>query len=51
MLADTRAAIAGKLGGEFAYAVSNRDRSIGARLSGEIARRHGNLGMAERRSR
>jgi len=47
MLDDTRAAIAGKLGGEFAYAVSNRDRSIGARLSGEIARRHGNLGMAE----
>ncbi|MBL4743482.1 MAG: glutamate synthase large subunit, partial [Cycloclasticus sp.] len=28
------------------YAVSNCDRSIGARLSGEIARRHGNQGMA-----
>ncbi|MBK8070014.1 MAG: glutamate synthase large subunit [Rhodanobacteraceae bacterium] len=47
MLDDTRAAIAGKQGGVFTYAVSNRDRSIGARLSGEIARRHGNLGMAE----
>jgi glutamate synthase (NADPH/NADH) large chain len=27
--------------------VTNCDRSIGARLSGEIARRHGNQGMAE----
>ncbi|MFT7286998.1 MAG: glutamate synthase (NADPH/NADH) large chain [Halieaceae bacterium] len=32
-------------GGEFAFAVTNCDRSIGARLSGEIARRHGNAGM------
>ena len=34
-------------GGEFSCNVSNRDRSIGARLSGEIALRHGNQGMAE----
>lgn len=30
---------------EFSYAITNRDRSIGARLSGEIARRYGNHGM------
>lgn len=47
MLADCMDAITHKRGGEFNYAVSNRDRSLGARLSGEIARRHGNLGMAE----
>ncbi|WP_193165814.1 glutamate synthase large subunit [Microbulbifer hainanensis] len=34
-------------GGEFSYQVTNCDRSIGARLSGEIARRHGNQGMVE----
>jgi len=33
-------------GGDFHYAVRNDDRSIGARLSGEIALRHGNLGMS-----
>ena len=32
-------------GGEFSFTVTNCDRSIGARLSGEIAKRHGNLGM------
>jgi glutamate synthase (NADPH/NADH) large chain len=47
MLADMRAAIASKSGGVFAYAVSNYDRSIGARISGEIARRWGNVGMAD----
>jgi len=46
MLSATRDSIIHKRGGEFAFAVSNRDRSIGARLSGEIARRHGNLGMS-----
>ena len=35
---------AGK-GGEFNYDISNRDRSIGARLSGEIARRFGSAGV------
>ncbi len=39
--------IEAKQGGEFRYRVSNRDRSIGARLSGEIARRYGNRGMAD----
>lgn len=34
-------------GGEFAFEVNNCDRSIGARLSGEIAKRHGNTGMAD----
>ena len=34
-------------GGEFEFTVSNCDRSIGARLSGEIAKRYGNQGMAE----
>ncbi|MEY1662977.1 glutamate synthase large subunit [Isoalcanivorax beigongshangi] len=32
-------------GGVFHYRVSNCDRSIGARVSGQIARRYGNLGM------
>ena len=31
----------------FEYQVNNTHRSIGARLSGEIARRHGSLGMSE----
>lgn len=34
-------------GGEFSYDVTNCDRSLGARLSGEIAKRHGNQGMVE----
>jgi glutamate synthase (NADPH/NADH) large chain len=45
MISDTLNAIENKTGGEFTYTVSNCDRSIGARLSGEIAARHGNLGM------
>jgi glutamate synthase (NADPH) large chain len=47
MVAEILPAIEAKQGGEFSYTVSNRDRSIGARLSGEIARRYGNQGMAE----
>jgi glutamate synthase (NADPH/NADH) large chain len=46
MLRDMRDAIAGKSGGEFTYAVSNFHRSIGARISGEIAKRWGNNGMS-----
>jgi glutamate synthase (NADPH) large chain len=46
MLKDMRAAIDTKSGGEFAYPVSNFNRSIGARVSGEIARRWGNSGMS-----
>ncbi len=47
MWSATRAAIENKNGGEFAFAVRNGDRSIGARLSGEIARRYGDLGMSD----
>ncbi len=46
MLADLRDAIAAGGGGEYAYDVRNSDRSIGARLSGEIARMHGGAGLA-----
>jgi len=45
MVAATLAAIEGQDGGEFEFEVTNCDRSIGARLSGEIARRYGNTGM------
>ncbi|VUD40696.1 Glutamate synthase [NADPH] large chain [Thalassocella blandensis] len=34
-------------GGEFEYTVTNCDRSIGARISGEIAQRYGNTGMED----
>ena len=47
MVKETLAAIDAKSGGEFEFRVTNCDRSIGARVSGEIARRHGNQGMAE----
>lgn len=47
MVAEMLPAIEGKTGGEFSYRISNCDRSIGARLSGEIAKRHGNQGMAD----
>jgi len=47
MLLDMRSAIATKSGGRFAYEVSNRHRSIGARISGEIAKHWGNHGMAD----
>jgi len=46
MVADTRAAIENGSGGEWSYSVKNFNRSIGARVSGEIARRWGNYGMA-----
>jgi glutamate synthase (NADPH/NADH) large chain len=45
MVADALPAITNRSGGTFEYEVSNYNRSIGARLSGEIARRHGNYGM------
>ncbi|MBL0953024.1 MAG: glutamate synthase large subunit, partial [Pseudomonas sp.] len=38
-------AIANKTGGEYELNIGNCDRSIGARISGEIARVHGNQGM------
>ncbi|OUY06569.1 glutamate synthase large subunit [Acinetobacter populi] len=45
MVKDMLPAIENGTGGEFYYRVGNCDRSIGARLSGEIARRYGNLSM------
>jgi len=47
MVTETSAAIANRSGGSFDYKVTNCDRSIGARLSGEIAKRYGNAGMVE----
>jgi glutamate synthase (NADPH/NADH) large chain len=47
MLDEMRAAIHAGAGGQFNYVVRNSDRSVGARLSGEIARVHGNQGMAD----
>ncbi len=47
MVADALAAIESKSGLSLTYKVTNCDRSIGARLSGEIAKRHGNQGMAD----
>jgi glutamate synthase (NADPH/NADH) large chain len=47
MVRDCLPAIEGKHGGTFEYTLRNDNRSIGARLSGEIARRHGNLGMSD----
>ncbi len=47
MLQAVMPAIQAKSGGEFEFAIRNDDRSIGARLSGEIARKYGNLGMAD----
>lgn len=41
-------AIEAKTGGEFEFPITNCDRSIGARISGEIAKRYGNQGMADK---
>jgi len=46
MLSDMLPAIQAKSGGRYEYVVTNRHRSIGARLSGEIARQHGDNGMS-----
>lgn len=47
MLADMLPAIEGATGGSYSYRITNCDRSIGARLSGAIAKRHGNTGMED----
>lgn len=47
MVSDCISAIQNKSGGTFEYEICNTDRSIGARLSGEIAKLHGNYGMSE----
>ncbi|MFK8032314.1 MAG: glutamate synthase large subunit [Gammaproteobacteria bacterium] len=48
MLDDTSDAIGRKLGGVFEYEIRNYNRSIGARLSGEIARAHDDYGMSDK---
>ena len=45
MVSDCKTAITKKSGGEFHYPIKNINRSIGARLSGEIAKLHGDKGM------
>jgi glutamate synthase (NADPH/NADH) large chain len=47
MLAAMRSAIDNKQGGKFGFEVRNYNRSIGARIAGEIARKHGNDGMKD----
>jgi glutamate synthase (NADPH/NADH) large chain len=47
MLQTVLPAIKAKSGGRFGFEVRNFNRSIGARLAGEIARQHGNVGMAD----
>ncbi len=47
MLSDMKSAIAVRRGGDFRYPICNRDRAIGARVSGEIARIHGDHGMRD----
>ncbi|GLT18499.1 glutamate synthase large subunit [Vibrio zhanjiangensis] len=46
ILDDALSAIEGRKSANFFYNVINTDRSIGARISGEIAKRYGNQGMA-----
>ncbi len=48
MVATLLPAIDAKSGGDFAFEITNCDRSIGARLSGEIAKRYGNHGMEDK---
>jgi len=47
MAEDIRQAVEKKAGGSWEYGITNSDRSIGARLSGIIAKCHGNQGMAD----
>ena len=47
MLAAVLPAIESKSGGRFGFEVRNFNRSIGARIAGEMARQHGNEGMAD----
>jgi len=46
ILAAAQDAITHSSGGEFRFSIQNTDRSVGATLSGEIARQHGDQGMA-----
>ncbi|MAV33252.1 MAG: glutamate synthase large subunit, partial [Gammaproteobacteria bacterium] len=44
---DLKDAIENNLGGNFNYLIKNTDRSVGASVSGMIARKHGNYGMSD----
>ncbi|NQY63699.1 MAG: glutamate synthase large subunit [Alteromonadaceae bacterium] len=46
MVEAASSSIAHSTGGEFRYSIQNTDRSVGASLSGAIARHHGDQGMA-----
>ncbi|TRX55886.1 glutamate synthase large subunit [Thalassomonas sp. M1454] len=46
ILAQVQDAILNKSGGDFHFTAKNTDRSVGALISGEIARHHGNQGMS-----
>jgi glutamate synthase (NADPH/NADH) large chain len=46
MLTSAKNAVAHSSGGEFRFTIQNTDRSVGATLSGEIAKQHGDQGMA-----
>ncbi|RDV28986.1 glutamate synthase large subunit [Alteromonas aestuariivivens] len=47
MLQDAKEAVVAGKGISLSYAIRNTDRSVGALLSGEIAKHHGNLDMEE----
>ena len=47
MLDEILPAIEGRKGGSFAFRIRNHDRTVGAMLSGEIAKRYGNNGMQD----
>ncbi|WP_136247374.1 glutamate synthase large subunit [Halomonas borealis] len=47
MLAALESAIADKSGGEFDFTITNCDRSVGALISGTIAKRHGEAGLED----
>jgi glutamate synthase (NADPH/NADH) large chain len=46
ILAAASEAVTHSKGGEYRFAIQNTDRSVGASLSGEIARHHGDQGMS-----
>ena len=47
LLTDLTTAVQNKSGGVFNYPIRNTDRSVGAIISGLIAKHHGNRGMSE----
>lgn len=47
MLEALKEAIENKSGGDLSFGITNCDRSVGARVSGEIAKRHGEQGLAD----